>query len=128
MNLATAHDRHDPITQGPWNPNPLQSNFNPCADLSAVVLSIDMARPSSPRQVFLFHRGTYIGNATSNSRPFTTLDVASSTPNVVVIDFVSGRTCGTCDDGTTHVVRYVWNGATAVMLDPIPPRQDWPIQ
>jgi hypothetical protein len=124
---ATARDRHDTITQAPWNPVPVQSNYDACADLSAAVITIDMARPTSPRQVFLFHRGTYIGNATNNSRPFTTLDAAASTPNTVVLDFVSGRTCGTCDDGQTYPVRYYWNGVTVVMPDPIPPRQDWPI-
>ena len=124
---AIAHDRHEPLTQVPWSPVPVQSNYDPCADLSAAVMTIDMARPTSPRQVFLFHRGTYIGNATTNTWPFTTLDAAASTPNLVVLDYVSGRTCGSCNDGETHTVRYVWNGATAVMLDPIPPRQVWPI-
>jgi len=127
LSAATARDRHDPRTQGPWSPVPVQTNFDPCADLSAAVVTIEMAKPTSPRQVFLFHRGTYIGNATSNSSPFTTLDSAASTPNLVVLDFVSGRTCGTCNDGRTYPVRYVWNGATAVMLDPIPPLQNWPI-
>ena len=127
LGVAIAHDRHEPLTQAPWSPVPVQSNFDPCADLSAAVMTIDMAKPTSPRQVFFFHRGTYIGNATTNTYPFTTLDAAASNPGLVVLNFVSGRTCGSCNDGQTRTVRYVWNGATAMMLDPIPPRQNWPI-
>jgi hypothetical protein len=124
---AIAHDKHDGLTQAPWNPAPIMSNYDACADLSAVILSIDMAKPTSPRQVFLFHRGTYIGTGTTKTRPFTTLDLAASNPSTVVVDYVSGRTCGTCNDGTTSAARYVWTGATSVMLDPIPPAQAWPI-
>lgn len=127
MGVAIAHDRHEPLTQGPWSPVPVQSNFDPCADLSAAVVTIEMAKPTSPRQVFLFNRGNYIGNATEETWPFTTLDTAASTPGLVVLDYVSGRTCGTCNDGRTFTFRYAWNGATAMMLDPIPPRQNWPI-
>jgi hypothetical protein len=124
---AIAHEQHDRVTQAPWNPYPIESNYDACADLSAVIVSIDMAKPTSPRQGLLFHRGTYIGTTTTRSRPFTTLDVAASTKSTAVVDFVSGRTCGTCGDGTVFPVRYYWNGITAVMADPIPPAQDWPI-
>lgn len=127
LSNAIAHDRHEPRTQAPWSPIPVQSNYDPCADVSAAVVTIDMSRPTSPRQVFLFHRGTYIGNATTKTWPFTTLDTAASNPGLVVLNYVSGRTCGSCDDGRTQTVRYAWNGATAMMLDPIPPQQDWPI-
>lgn len=126
LDIAIAHEQHDPITQAPWSPIPVQSNFDSCADLSAILVTSDNPRPNSPRQGFLFHRGTYIGTALSKPRPFTTLDTAASTKNSVLFVFTSGRTCATCDDGTTYPVRYNWNGATAVMADPIPPAQVWP--
>jgi len=127
VNEALRHEQHDPRTYAPWNPAPVGgSNFDACADLSAVVVSIDNPRPTSPRQPFLFHRGVYIGTGMTMSRPYTTLDAAASNKNVVVIVYTSGRTCSTCSDGKTYPVRYFWNGATAVMMDPAPPPQDWP--
>ncbi len=124
---AIAHTPHDPITQVPWNPNPVGgSNYDACADLSAVVVTIDNPRPTSPRQAFLFHRGNFVGTATTHSRPYTTLDMAASTKDMAVLVFTSGRTCPTCNDGTSIPVRYKWNGVTVVMMDPIPPPQTWP--
>jgi LppP/LprE lipoprotein len=127
LNEAIRHEKHDPRTYAPWNPAPIGgSNYDACADLSAVVVSIDNPRPTSPRQGFLFHRGRYIGTALPMSRPYTTLDAAASNPNTVVLVYTSGRTCSTCNDGKTYPVRYFWNGVTAVMADPNPPPQDWP--
>lgn len=128
VNDAIRHEHHDPRTYAPWNPAPVGgSNFDSCADLSAVVVSIDNPRPSSPRQGFLFHRGTYIGTVLTDSRPFTTLDTAASTKNTAILLFTSGKTCSSCHDGTVVPVRYFWNGVTAVMADPAPGPQDWPL-
>jgi hypothetical protein len=126
LGVAMDHERHDPLTQAPWSDVPVASNYDACADLSAVLVTIDNPRPNSPRQGFLFHRGTYIGTSTPASRPFTTLDSAASTKDTVVLVYTSGRTCATCNDGKVLPVRYVWNGVTAVMVDPNPPPQDWP--
>ena len=126
LDIAIAHEQHDPLTQAPWSPIPVASNFDACADLSAVLVTIDNPKPNSPRQGFLFHRGTYIGTSTAVSRPFTTLDSAASTKEMIVLVYTAGRTCATCNDGKVFPVRYIWNGATAVMADPIPANQDWP--
>jgi len=124
--MAIDREKHDPLTQAPWSQIPVQSNFDSCADLSAILVTIDNPKPNSPRQGFLFHRGIYIGTTLSNSRPFTTLETAASTNDTAVFVYTSGRTCATCNDGITKVVRYHWNGVTSVMVDPIPPAQDWP--
>jgi hypothetical protein len=124
--IAVARERHDPLTQAPWSLIPVQSNFDSCADLSAMLVTIDNPKPNSPRQGFLFHRGTYIGTTLSMSRPFTTLDTAASTNDTAVFVYTSGRTCATCNDGITRVVHYRWNGAVPVMVETSPPPQDWP--
>ena len=126
LDIAIKHEKHDALTQAPWSDLPVASNFDACADLSAILVTIDNPKPNSPRQGFLFNRGNYIGTTTTTSRPFTTLDTASSTKNTVVFVFTSGRTCATCNDGRTFPVHYYWNGVTAVMADPIPPAQAWP--
>lgn len=126
LDSAIRHEQFDPLTRAPWSPIPVASNFDACADLSAILVTIDNPRPNSPRQGFLFHRGTYIGTTLAKPRPFTTLDTAASTKDTVLFVFTSRRTCATCTDGNTFPVRYYWNGFTAVMADPNPPAQDWP--
>ena len=68
LDVAIAHEQHDPLTQAPWSPIPVASNFDSCANLSAVLVTIDNPKPNSPRQGFLFHHGTYIGTSTTVSR------------------------------------------------------------
>ena len=126
LDIAIAHELHDPLTRAPWSHIPVTSNYDACADLSAILVTIDNPRPNSPRQGFLFHRGTYIGTTLTTPRPFTTLDTAASTKDTVLVVFTSGRTCATCNDGTTFPVHYHWNGITAVMVESIPPAQVWP--
>ena len=126
LDIAIAHEQHDPLTQAPWSDVPVASTYDACADLSAVLVTIDNPKPNSPRQGFLFHHGTYIGTSTTVSRPFTTLDLAKSTKDMIVLVYTAGRTCATCNDGKTFPVRYIWNGVTAVMADPILAPQDWP--
>jgi LppP/LprE lipoprotein len=127
MNLAIAHTPHDDRSQAPWNPAPVGGgNFDSCANLSAVVVSIDNPRPTSPRQGFLFHRGVFVGTALWQSRPYLTLDAKASTPDQVVLVAISGRTCATCNDGAASILHYKWDGVRPVMLDPMPPPQDWP--
>ena len=126
LNWALAHEQHDPRSQAPWSDIPVQSNFDSCADVSGMVITIDNPKPNSPRQGFLFHRGRYIGTTQQMSRPFTTIDMAASNPETVVFVFTSGRTCATCNDGMTFPVHYHWNGAQVVMVETPPPAQDWP--
>jgi hypothetical protein len=124
---AIAHTPHDTVTQAPWNPTPVGgSNFDPCANLSAVVLSIDNPRPTSPRNAFLFNRGVFVGTALWTARPYLTLDAKASTKDMVVLVAISGRTCATCNDGAASILHYRWDGSHPVMLDPLPPAQAWP--
>jgi LppP/LprE lipoprotein len=126
VDVALAHVPHDSTTRSPWSHQPVASNYDPCADLSAVLVTIDLATPSSPIQALLFHRGSFLGTATSESHPYTTLDSAASTKDTVVLEFISGRSCSACNDGTRNDVRYHWDGARAVMVNPLPPHSPSP--
>lgn len=46
------------------------SNYDPCADLSWVVLGIPGPTGSSPYQIMLFHRGEFLGTTFKNARGF----------------------------------------------------------
>ncbi len=100
---------------------PLESNYDPCADLSAVLVTIEGATGSSPIQALMFHRGQFLGTGTWKAYGFTSLDQTASTPDTVVLRYRWGQSCTACDDGSATAVRYHWDGTRVVMLDPPPP-------
>jgi hypothetical protein len=125
--IAIAHNPRDGRSQAPWSPVPVGGgNFDSCANISALVLSIVNPKPNSPRMAFLFSHGVYVGTSTTDSRPYTTLDAAASNRDLVVLNYVSGRTCAACNDGKTTIGRVRWDGARPVVMDAMPPAQSWP--
>jgi LppP/LprE lipoprotein len=104
-----------------WDSTPIASNFNPCADLSAVLVTWQKATPNTPVLAFLFHRGEYVGTATQKAYKWTTLNADRSTPDTVVLDYKrAGETALGITEGVTSV-RYQWQGDHLTMLDPPPP-------
>jgi LppP/LprE lipoprotein len=99
----------------------VDSNYDPCADLSAILITIKSGMANSNKQALMFHRGIYVGPATSTDFNMTTLDKAASTNNTVVLKYETGQTCNACGDGTFTAVRYRWNGTAVQRLDPLPP-------
>lgn len=106
---ARKHTPHDPFTQTSYDRVPVASNYDACANLSTVLLPANRLTPNAPIQAFLFNRGRFVGTA-FESRPYTTLNASASTRDMVVLDFVTDRTCSDCGDGRTQSVRYVWDG------------------
>jgi hypothetical protein len=103
-----------------WSSIPQGTNYDPCADLSAVLVTVESATGSSPMQAFMFHRGAFLGTGTIDDYSFMTLNAAASTKDTVVVDYRVGKSCTACGDGTTVSVRYRWNGTQVEMLDPPP--------
>jgi hypothetical protein len=118
---ALAKYPSDPATGWKWSNVPQASNYDPCADLSTVLVSVDGATGSSPEQALMFHRGNYVGTGTPKAYPFTSLVARASTHDTVVLSYASGQTCTACDDGKVTTVRYRWDGNGVQMLDPAPP-------
>jgi hypothetical protein len=104
-----------------WNSRPIDSNYSPCADLSAILVMIDRGTGSSPVQALMFHRGTYLGTGTSKAYGFTFLDAAESTDTTVVLDYRTPGECNACAPAAVTKVRYQWQGDHVEMLDPPPP-------
>jgi LppP/LprE lipoprotein len=97
------------------------SNYNPCATLSAVIITIEHATGSSPDQALLFHNGNYVGTGTSKAYGFTSVNAAQTTDDTVALDYKDGRNvCAACT-GPITTVRYQWQGDHVAMLDPAPP-------
>ncbi|MGO2782226.1 MAG: LppP/LprE family lipoprotein [Corynebacterium variabile] len=55
----------------PWAPESAEiDGYDPCADLSWIILPIEGGTASSPYQIMLFHNGSYLGTATSDDYGF----------------------------------------------------------
>lgn len=120
LSEALAQVPDDSVTGRSWSPVPVASNFDPCADLSTMLVMVEGGTGSSPVQALMFHRGEYVGTGTSKAYGFTDLDVSTSTPDTVVLTYKSGQTCNACNDGITTAVRFQWDGQSVQMLDAPP--------
>lgn len=50
---------------------PFDSNFDPCASLSWITVTLEGATASSPYHILLFHNGEYLGTATAKAYGFS---------------------------------------------------------
>ncbi|MCI9889946.1 LppP/LprE family lipoprotein [Micrococcales bacterium 31B] len=77
-----------PAGTHPWAPTPAPeaiAHFDPCLDLSYVIVETEGGTGSSPSHVALFHRGEYIGTATRDAYGYD-LKVTQLTSGAVQID------------------------------------------
>ncbi len=108
-------------TERYWAPVPVDSNYDPCADLSTILLTVEKATGSSPVQALMFNRGQLLGAATTVAYGLTTLDKGRSTPDMVVLDYKTPGECNACPAAAVTSVRYQWRGDHVEVLDPLPP-------
>lgn len=118
IRAALAKLPQEPVTQRAWNTNPasFQGNFDPCATLSTAIVTIQGATGSSPDQALMFHKGRYLGTATSKAYGFTALAAAASTDDTVVLSYKTPGSCNACPDGTYTQVQFHWDGTHVVMI------------
>ncbi|KAA1250816.1 LppP/LprE family lipoprotein [Mycobacterium simiae] len=126
ISAALAQIPPDKKTGKPWQPNPESSDYDPCADLSAVVVTVVDATRSSPDQALMFHRGVFVGTATPGAYPFTQLEAPASTDDLVVLTYRTRQSCDACEDGTLTTVGFQWQGDHVQMLDSPPESLDAP--
>jgi hypothetical protein len=111
----------EPLTGLSWASTPVESNFDPCADLSVILVTVEGGTGSSPMQALMYHRGAYLGTGTLKAYAFTSISTDASTNDTVVLRYRTGQSCTACSDGVTTSVRYHWDGSSVQMLDPPPP-------
>jgi hypothetical protein len=121
LQSALAQLSPEPVTGRGWGSAPVGSNYDPCADLSTILVMIEGGTGSSPVQALMFHRGTYLGTGTSNAYGFTSLNAARSTNDTVVLNYKTPGACNACPPAAVTSVRYQWQGDHVAMLDPPPP-------
>ncbi|OBK14001.1 LppP/LprE family lipoprotein [Mycobacterium asiaticum] len=109
-----------------WDPKALSGNYDPCAELSGVVVTVRDATRSAPDLALLFHRGDFVGTATPNAYSFTELEAPASNGKTVVLTYRTGQSCDSCPDGTLTTVGYQWRDDKVQMLDTPPVSLDSP--
>lgn len=123
---ALAQVPPDRKTGKQWKREPVISNYDSCADLSAIVVTVQDGTNSSPELALMFHRGVFVGTATPTAYPFTDLEGAASTDDTVVLTYRTGQSCDGCSDGTLTTVGFEWKDNKVHMLDPPPESVDSP--
>ncbi|WP_205874939.1 LppP/LprE family lipoprotein [Mycobacterium camsae] len=116
----------DRKTGKPWDRKASSGNYNACADLSAIVVTVQDGTNSSPDLALMFHRGAFVGTATPRAYPFTELEAPASTNDIVVLTYRTQQSCSTCTDGTLTTVGFQWQGDKVQMLDWPPESLDSP--
>jgi LppP/LprE lipoprotein len=108
----------------PWSTDPRSfdpsSNYNPCATLSTVIITVQGATGGSPDLALLFHKGSFVGVATTKAYAFTSVNAAHTTDEIVTLNYKDGRSVCTACPGPITSVRYQWQGDHVAMLDPAP--------
>ena len=104
-----------------WSPAPHSGNFDPCSTLSTALVTIERATGSSPDHALFFHYGQYLGTATWEPYPFTSLNTPLTTDDTIVLEYKDGRYVCTACPGPVTIVRYQWQRDHVQMLDPTPP-------
>ncbi|OSC42126.1 LppP/LprE family lipoprotein [Mycobacterium decipiens] len=126
VRAALAQLPPDSKTGRSWNSTPEDSNYDPCVDLSAVLVTVQDATNSSPDQALMFHRGKFVGTATPSAYPFTSLIGPASTNDIVVLSYRTLQSCDGCQDGILTIVGFAWQGDHVQILDPLPEVFDSP--
>ena len=109
---------------GNWVPN--TKYYNPKLTLSAVIGETKGGTAASPKQLFFFHKGVYVGPATPEAR--FAFWIVSRSDDLIMVRYSHYRkgdpSC--CASLPDYVVRYKWTGRSVRALDPIPPEsQGW---
>jgi hypothetical protein len=95
------------------------TNFDPCADLSYAVVETKGGTGSSPEHVMFFHRGEYLGTATSCAFGFTTVVDGTSESATVQYRWPRGMDSNANPSGLATAT-FVWDGNEVVMQNDLP--------
>ncbi|TFV57548.1 LppP/LprE family lipoprotein [Mycobacterium sp. PS03-16] len=94
----------DPRSNQAWSPEPIAGNYNPCAQLSAVIVRANTNAENPNTRAVMFHLGRFIPDGVPDTYGFNGLDAANTTGDTVALRY-AGEV-----DGLASVVRFRWNG------------------
>jgi hypothetical protein len=88
------------------------SGYDPCADLSWSLVTLEYATVSSPTAVLLFHDGSYLGTATSKAYGFTpSVERTADDAIAVTYRFPQGDEAN-ADAAGRATATFTWNAET----------------
>jgi hypothetical protein len=95
----------DPRSNQAWSPEPVAGNYNPCAQLSAVIVRANTNAANPNTRAVMFHLGKFIPTGVPDTYGFNGLDDAGTTGDTVALRYSSES-----GGGLASVVRFRWNG------------------
>ena len=118
---------YDPA-ENHWSLNSPTDTYDPCAELSWILLKIDRGTASSPHQVMLFHNGVYVTRATDQPFAFEPYRIWLGEDDDVFIEFryaLEGQS--TADASGSVTARYSWNEDYQYLdrFGDVPPGAGW---
>ena len=99
----------DPRSQQGWNPEPVEGNYNECAQLSVVIVKANTNADNANTRAVMFHLGKFIPTGVPDTFGFNGIDTTQSTGDTVALTFVNGL-------GSQSVVKFRWNGAGVELI------------
>ncbi len=103
-----------------WDESPIDSNYDPSADLSATLHTVVMATVSSPIQIALYHKGEYVGQGTPEAGAFIQIRHEACADDTVAVQIkIPGDSH--VDTKSRHDVEYIWQPNGSVVWS-----GDWP--
>jgi hypothetical protein len=93
-----------------WNPEPLQGNYNECAQLSAVIIKANTNADNPNTRALFFHLGKFIPTGVPDTFGFNGIDPNQSTGDTIALTFTSAAT------GLQSLVKFRWNGAGVELI------------
>lgn len=95
-------------TENNWSMNSPTDTFDPCAEMSWIVLRIDRGTGSSPHQVMLFNKGMYIGRATDQSFGFAPVEVKRESGDIFITFRYTKEGESNAESSGRAIARYSW--------------------
>lgn len=94
----------DPRSNQPWNPEPLDGNYNECAPLSVVIVKANTNAENPNTRAVMFHLGQFIPTGVPDTFGFTGVDASQSTGDTAALRYDGGI------PGLDSIVKFRWNG------------------
>lgn len=99
----------DPRSGQGWSTEPLDGNYNECAQLSAVIVRANTNADNPNTRAVLFHLGKFIPTGVPDTYGFNSIDTTASTGDTVALKYSDGT-------GLDSVVRFRWNGSGVELI------------
>jgi hypothetical protein len=91
-----------------WDPAPIDGNYDPDANLSATLHTVEGATASSPTHIALYHKGEFRGQGTPKAGAFVSLRHDACTEDTVAVRFKIPGESHAGPPKSLHDVDFVW--------------------